>query len=64
MGSLILRIGLLTLGLGLTEIAISALADGSPAVWILLPIGLLALVAGSAGLVTALIDPTSRKERP
>jgi hypothetical protein len=51
MGPILARLALLAAGLGLTEIGITALASGSPAFWLLLSLGILALILGSAGFV-------------
>lgn len=51
MGPILFRVLLLAVGLGLTEIGITALASDSPAAWLLLPLGLLGLIVGSAGFV-------------
>jgi hypothetical protein len=62
MGPLLFRLALLALGLGLTEIGITALASSSPAFWLLMPLGLLALIAGGAGFMGPLLGADDKKE--
>lgn len=51
MGPILSRVVLLAVGLGLTEIGITALVSGSPVFWLLMPLGLLGLIVGSAGFM-------------
>lgn len=62
MGPILFRVLLLAAGLGLTEIGITALVGGSPAFWLLLPMGLLGLIAGSAGFMGPLLASSHEKE--
>jgi hypothetical protein len=62
MGPTLFRLVLLAIGLGLTEIVITALASSSPAFWVLMPLGLLALVAGGAGFMGPLLATDDKKE--
>jgi hypothetical protein len=62
MGPLLFRLALLAVGLGLTEIGITALVSASPAFWLLLPFGLLALIAGGAGFMGPLLGANHEKE--
>ena len=62
MGPMLFRVFVLAVGLGLTEIGITALVAGSPAFWLLLPLGLSGLVAGSAGFVGPLWGSGHGKE--
>lgn len=62
MGPLLVRVALLAVGLGLTEIGITALVSSSPTFWLLLPLGLLALIAGGAGFMGPLLGANHEKE--
>ncbi len=62
MGPILFRVLLLAVGLGLTEIGITALVSSSPAFWLLLPLGLLALIAGGAGFMGPLLGADEKKE--
>ena len=62
MGPILFRLLLLALGLGLTEIGITALVSSSSAFWLLLPLGLLALIAGGAGFMGPLLGADEKKE--
>jgi hypothetical protein len=63
MGALLVRLVLLTLGLGLAETALaSLLAGGSMAGWWLLAAGLLAVVGGSAGVIVPILEGRHPKE--
>jgi hypothetical protein len=62
MAAVLLRLVFLAGGLGLTEIAITSLATGDPVWPAQIMVGLLLLVAGTAGLVAPLLrsDPRER----
>lgn len=62
MGPILFRIVLLAVGLGLTEIGITALVSSSPAFLVMLPLGLIALVAGGAGFMGPLLGADQKKE--
>lgn len=57
MGAVLLRLGLLALGMGLVEIGLSdAIGQGSPGGWLVVLVGGLPLVvAGTAGFVGPLV---------
>lgn len=56
MGALLLRIGLIAGGLGAIEIGLGdALTTTSPAGWLLVGIGLVLLIAGTAGFMVPLL---------
>ncbi|MEO6579461.1 MAG: hypothetical protein ABIO99_11265 [Candidatus Limnocylindria bacterium] len=53
--AVLFRLALLAAGLGATEIGLgSALVDGSLAAWALVVVGLVLIVAGSAGFMATL----------
>jgi hypothetical protein len=60
MGPLVLRIAILAAGLGVTELGlVSALGHGQPIGWVGVGLGLVLLVAGSAGFMRELlVGPT------
>lgn len=62
MGPILFRIVLLAIGLGLTEIGITALVNSSPAYLLTLPLGLIGLVAGGAGFMGPLLGADQNKE--
>ena len=62
MGPILLRVFLLAIGLGLTEIGITALVSSSPLFWLPLTLGLLALIAGGAGFIGPLLGADEKKE--
>ncbi|HEX7949586.1 MAG TPA: hypothetical protein VF494_04485 [Candidatus Limnocylindrales bacterium] len=56
MGALVVRLASLTLGLGLTEIGLGdALFRGLATGWLMLAVGLLMIVAGTAGFIGPLL---------
>jgi len=61
MGPTLFRLVLLAIGLGLTEIGITALASSSPAFWVLMPLGLVVLIAGGAGFMGPLLGAADKK---
>ena len=60
MGPILVRVLLLAVGLGLTEIGITALLSSSPFFWLLMPLGLLSLIAGGAGFMGPLLAAHDR----
>ncbi len=62
MGPLLFRLALLSVGLGLTEIGISALLGGSSAAWLLLALGLMGIFGGSVGFMAPLLGAHHGKE--
>lgn len=66
MARVLLRLLLLAIGLGATEIGLGgALAGGSPAGWLLvLGVGLPLIVAGSAGFMVRLLGGETQKGGP
>jgi len=62
MTSVLFRVLLLAAGLGVTEIGLGgALVSGSVGGWALVPLGLILIVAGSAGFMVTLLDGARRK---
>ena len=62
MAAVLFRVLLLAAGLGVTEIGLgSALVDGSLGGWALVFLGLILIVAGSAGFMVALLGGARRK---
>lgn len=59
---LIVRIGILAAGLGVTELGlVTALGHGQPIGWLGIGLGLVLLLAGSAGFMRGLLaGPTDR----
>lgn len=56
MGPLIVRIAILAAGLGVSELSlVTALGHGQPIGWLGVAIGLVLLVAGSAGFMLGLL---------
>lgn len=62
MGPLLFRLALLSLGMGMTEIGISAILGSSPVAWLLLGLGLTAVFGGSAGFIAPLLRARDGKE--
>lgn len=62
MAAVVFRVLLLAAGLGVTEIGLGdALVSGSLGGWALVLLGLILIVAGSAGFMVALLGGTHRK---
>jgi hypothetical protein len=63
MRPLIVRIAILAAGLGVTELGlVNALGQGQPIGWVGIGLGLVLLVAGSAGFMRGLLaGPTDRR---
>lgn len=62
MVALLVRIGLLTFGFAAMELGLPpALSTGSPGDWALTALGLVLLVAGSAGFIGPLLGGAVRK---
>jgi hypothetical protein len=62
MAAVLFRVLLLAAGLGVTEIGLGgALVSGSLGGWALVLLGLILIVAGSAGFMVALLGGTRRK---
>lgn len=62
MGALLLRIGLIAGGLGAIEIGLGdALTSASAGGWLLVGVGLLLLIAGTAGFMVPLLAERRRK---
>lgn len=62
MAAVLFRLALLAAGLGVTEIGLGgALVGGSPAAWALVLIGLVLIVAGSAGFMVTLLGGGKQK---
>ena len=56
MARLLIRIGLLAIGLGAVEMGlVGAVGSGAPLGWVTVVIGLLLIVAGSAGFMVPLL---------
>jgi len=65
MAAILFRLILIALGLGLIETGlIGALAAGSVAGWVTILIGMILLVAGSAGWMGALLGGSPKGRRP
>lgn len=63
MSHLILRLIFLAAGLGLVEIGlVPALYGGAASAWLTLAIGLILLVAGTAGFMIPMLSSHTRKE--
>jgi len=64
MGTVLIRLAVLALGLGIAEIGLgAALVYGSLLDWALVGLGLLLIVGGSASFMVPLFGVSSREER-